>query len=366
LLTGAPAGDARFVFGIKPEELSFTEPSRLQVQQTLGGAWADSFDRGIGFITLAGTTGWRGTATQSGEDMFFGLRETCFQGWHDARTDLAQQGQDPNGVQLYFTDSLDKISVLVAPRSFMMRRSKASPLLMRYQIQLVVLDDASAPVNVIDSIMSALSNPLRWLSAVTGLQNALAQVQGFFQAATAVFNAATGIITGFINTGVAIIQGVVGAAIATVGAFSEATVALLNIGVQFSFAAANAFNVLASDVTLIKEIALPFQSLASLFNDAACSMANGFDLIGKFPSMDGFRGASTCSSTGGGDPASPFTLQGVSPFAYYIPSIEPSINVTPDSQLAMQALTGDPLLLMGQQPAVVDLMRRTTQGISTS
>src|SRR5277367_3573779 len=44
---------------IRPEELTRTDPSRMTVQQTLGGAWADDFGPGLGSINISGTTGWR-------------------------------------------------------------------------------------------------------------------------------------------------------------------------------------------------------------------------------------------------------------------------------------------------------------------
>jgi hypothetical protein len=143
-LQGAPGGPVEFNFGLRPEELTVTEPSRLTVQQTLGGAWADSFGVGVSTITLSGTNGWRGGLLSSGEELFRQLQTTCFTGWHQARADAIAQGQDPDDIELYFTDSLDDIAVVVAPESFQLRRSKTSPLLMRYQIKLLVLGGAKS------------------------------------------------------------------------------------------------------------------------------------------------------------------------------------------------------------------------------
>lgn len=364
LLTGGPGPDVAFNFGLRPEELTYQEPSRLQVQQTLGGAWADSFDRGVGTITISGTTGWRGTSFQSGEDMFLGLRETVYQGWHDARARAISEGSDPEGVQLYFTDSLDSISVLVAPKTFTLRRSKSSPLLMRYQIQLLVLGDADSPFSVFDPIIFALSNPLRWLLAVTGLGGLIDLIGSYLATAQAVFGAAFGVVQAFVNVGIALIQGVVGIATATVGVFGEIESSILSIGVQFCYAAASAFTVLADDTALLMEELHPIQAMSAAFHSAACAMKNAFDLIGKFPDYAAMRGASSCSSTGGGDPPSIFTVQDVNPFSYTLPSGPPLVSVTFGGQQALDALSVDPLQLRGQQDLVYGLIGQAANGVS--
>lgn len=136
---------------IRPEELSRFEPSRLAVQQTLGGAWIDGFDRGIITIKISGHTGWRGAGIGglgggfSGEAAFQNLRVNSFAAWHQARADIISGGGDPNVVQLTFIDTLNGFTDLVAPKSFTLRRSKTRPLLMMYSIEMLVLQDASIP-----------------------------------------------------------------------------------------------------------------------------------------------------------------------------------------------------------------------------
>src|ERR1035437_1247118 len=44
---------------VNPEDLTVTEPSRVAVQQTMGGAWVDSFGPGLRTINISGVTGWR-------------------------------------------------------------------------------------------------------------------------------------------------------------------------------------------------------------------------------------------------------------------------------------------------------------------
>lgn len=364
-LQGAPGGDADFNFGLRPEELTVSEPSRLTAQQTLGGAWADSFDRGIATITLAGHNGWRGGLLSSGEDLFLQLRATCFTGWHQARADAIAQGQDPDSVLLYFTDSLDDIASIVAPESFTLHRSKTSPLLMRYSIKLLVLGPADGPESIVDEIINGLSNPLRWLAAKLGLTQIVAQINRYVGLGRAVFGAAAAAITNFVNVGVQLFTSIADIAGQLQGQFSGA---ILSIGITYATAAATGFAVLADDATLSDSELLPLAQLSSAFVDAACSMSNGFNQIDAFPDYAAMRGASTCSSTGGGDPASVFTVQDVSAFAYVFPSGTPAVQVTDDAAAAMVVLTtqSDPLTLRGQQPAVADLMRRIGAGVAVT
>lgn len=364
-LQGAPSGPANFNFGLRPEELTVNEPSRLTVQQTLGGAWADSFDVGVSTITLSGHNGWRGGLLSSGEDLFQQLQATCFTGWHQARADAVAQGQDPDTVKLYFTDSLDDIAVIVAPESFALHRSKTSPLLMRYSIKLLVLGPADGPLSAVDQIINALSNPLRWLSAQLGITQLVAQINQYVGIARAVFGAAAQAITSFVNVGVQLFASVAEIAGEVQGQFVGA---ILGIGITYAVAASTAFAVLADDGTLSDSERLPMSQLSSAFFDVACSMTNGFNQIDQFPSYAAMFGASTCSSTGGGDPASVFTVQDVSAFSYVVPATAPPVQVTADAAAAMLALSGqpDPLTLVTQQAQVTDLMRRIGTGVTVT
>jgi hypothetical protein len=364
-LQGAPGGPVEFNFGLRPEELTVTEPSRLTVQQTLGGAWADSFDVGVSTITLSGTNGWRGGLLSSGEELFRQLQTTCFTGWHQARADAIAQGQDPDDIELYFTDSLDDIAVVVAPESFQLRRSKTSPLLMRYQIKLLVLGGADGPISEVDEIIEALSDPLRWIAARLNLTQVLAQINRAVGLARAVFGAAAQAITQFVNVGVQLFASIADIAAQLQGQFVGA---ILGIGITYARAASTAFAVLADDDTLSDSERLPLSSLSGSFNDAACSMISGFDQINVFPDYSAMRGASACSSTGGGDPNSIFSVQDVSPFAYVAPTSPPAVTVTDDAWAALRNLgfRADPLTMRGQQGDVTDLMRRSAVGVSVA
>lgn len=162
LQIGRPIGFAGtggfFSFNIRPEELTRYEPSRLAVQQTLGGAWVDGFDRGIITIKIQGHTGWRGFTPGSAQDavgnplttglpgelQFAQLRASSFLNWHAERARIVAGGGDPSVVELIFIDTLNGFTDLVAPKSFTLRRSKSRPLLMMYTIEMLVLQDLAS------------------------------------------------------------------------------------------------------------------------------------------------------------------------------------------------------------------------------
>lgn len=361
---GGAASPTRFTFGIRPADLTRHEPSRISVQQTLGGAWADVFDRGLSSITISGHNGWRGGIVLSGEELFAALRKTVFTDWHARRAAAIAAGKDPSTVRLYFTDALDQISVLVAPRAFDLRRYRASPLLMHYHIDLVVLDDAGAPTNIIDSIINALSDPLRWLAGVTGLGNVLALVNQYATEAVNVLGAIGGAVRGFINIGTSLIQGVSAAAQQVVGQFQASQAALLSVGSLYCRAASNGFAAVAADDTLQAQYRIPIMAMSSAFNDAACTMGNSFDQGRYFRDFSGLLGASACSSTGGGDPANPYTVAGDNPFKDIVPIAGAPALMTPDAQAAITTLAGDPIPLIGQTAAVGSLMSRAAAGVT--
>ncbi|HVB37360.1 MAG TPA: hypothetical protein VND92_02445, partial [Vicinamibacterales bacterium] len=251
-----------------------------------------------------------------------------------------------------------------APRSFALRRSRASPLLMRYQIALIVLDDAAGPDNVLDAIINALSDPLRWLAGVTGLGNVLTLVNSYATEAVNAVGAIGAALRGFINVGTSLVSGVAGAAQQAAGQFDESAAALLSIGSLFTRAGANGFAVLAGDDTLPSAQRIPLMAMSSLFNDAACTMDNSFDVGSYFRTFDGLLGASGCSSTGGGDPWNPYTVAGANPFEDVVPAVTAPVTVTPDAQQALAVLGGDPLPLIGQQAAVGALMARAGAGVT--
>jgi hypothetical protein len=124
---------------VRPEEISYEDPGRIAVQQTLGGAWADEFGRGLTQISLRGITGWRGNQDGDGETQFHNLRRDIFDGYYSERARASAAASDPDLIQIIFVDTLNDRTMIVAPQSFRLMRSKSRPLLHQYAIQLIGL-----------------------------------------------------------------------------------------------------------------------------------------------------------------------------------------------------------------------------------
>ena len=365
-LTGGTSGRVRFDLAMRPEELTISETSRLTVQETLGGNYADSYGRGVSSITLSGHNGWKGGLISSGEDLFWQLRDACFVGWHRKRDEARETGRDPNDVRLIFVDTLDNLDCLVAPKSFQLRRSKSSPLLLRYQIQLVVLDDQADSLGIIDTIVAALSNPMRWLSGVSGLGNVMGQAQGYLNDAKQILalpNLVRGAVGQLADTGLGLIGEVRDAATAARGVFDERGSSLLTIGQDYTRAARSVFAALAADDSLPAKDRFTLSRTSSLFLDAHCSMVNSFTAGRYFRSYEDLFGASNCSSTGGGREWSPYASASINSFEQILPAAPTAISVTAEASAAIRELGGDPLLLVGQHDRIASLATAAAEGV---
>jgi hypothetical protein len=265
--------------------------------------------------------------------------------WNRRRTQASASGIDPDTVELSFTDALDSVATIVAPRSFQLRRSKNRPLLFSYQIQLVELRDVKTSSSLLDTILAAFSNPLRWLAGVTGLGNVINQIQYYANKAMSVFGTiSTGIQT-FLATGTSLIGSVASMAQQVRGQFDSTVSALLTVGQSYAEAGANAFAALAGGGTLSAQDRLPAMAISSQFQDAACIMATGFNARITYPVYDGLDGASSCSSTGGGGPASLYTESLQNPFYSAVATAAPPVMATTPAVQAIAVLRGDPLAL---------------------
>lgn len=364
-LEGGDGQDVKLDLAIRPEELTVSEPSRLIVQQTLGGAWADSFDRGLVSINLSGMLGWRGNGFLSGEDLFAQLRETVFLSWHERRKEAIGSGQDPNTVRLTFIDTLDGLTYVVAPQQFTLRRSKSRPLLMAYQIRLVALSDADAPSGLLDKIIAALSNPLRWLAGVTGLGGVITTLQSYVSTGMALYGTASAAVGAFMGT-VAGVLGTVASVASTVrGEFIGTDSGLLSSARVLCQAGANALSALATDPALPDYMLLPARRLPALLTEADCTMANSFSLGRSFTSYDDLLGASNCSSTGGGEPPSPYVALGTNPFDDYFPVDVQRIGVSGAATAALETLQIDPLLLLGRDSFIARQLQTIADGVQS-
>ena len=356
--------DVNFTFALRPEELTRDEPSRIAVQQTLGGAWADCFGEGIKTINLSGHNGWRGSLLLSGEDLFAAMKAAVFTQWHQRRAQLVSQGSDPDVVTLTFADNLDNIASLVVPMTFRLQRSRARPLLMIYNIQLLELGPAGGAGSIIDQIIDALSNPEAWILAQAGLTNDVAQLQSFVTQAQNVLGAAAAAAGQFTSMATSLFTSVASTAQSVQGQFDSSVSTILSLGSTVAQAGRNAFSALAGAPGLSNDQMIPLIDMSATFNDVACLTANGFNSQSSFTTFDALLGASACSSTSGGDPINPFTAAGANPLADLFAATTAPILATPAAVNALAFLLTDPLLLIGQPAAITSALQTAAAGVT--
>lgn len=145
LMLGLTVGRWEYYFEPRPEDITYTHPTRASVVQTLGGAWVDDFGEGLVDIVLNGHTGWRaldaGHPLDDGMIKLYDLRHNLFEVYHQDRMAAAQDGLDPDdAVQLFLNDALHKIGFRVYPVSLQIRKNKSRPLLYQYQLRLTGLE----------------------------------------------------------------------------------------------------------------------------------------------------------------------------------------------------------------------------------
>lgn len=365
---GAIPIPVRFDFAIRPEDLTHNEGSRLQVSQTIGGAWVDAFGRSLSTINISGHQGWRGSYLLSGEDLFHELRATVFEDWHARRKTAAERGSDPSSVRLSFVDTLDGIRAEVVPKTFTLRRSRTSPLLMRYQISLVVVDDtADSILSRVDEIVGALSNPLRYIAGITGLRTILGQVDGYMRMATTALSAARVGIQQLGGIAVTLTTALSDIAAETRGAIDALSAPLFGTTLAVTSALRNSLYSLASSTDLTVNARGDLMRAAALWADVYCTASNSFAVGRYFRSFEELFGASLCSSTAGGRSWSTYAERGISPFSdLFLPdSSAPSrVAVSLESQAALSSLRGDPMRLVGREAEIGDLALTAASGIT--
>lgn len=367
--TGGILGIVLRILPIRPESISYPEPARLDAEQSLGGGWLDAFGRGIPTFTIRGSTGWRGGILSSGEDAILDLRDTVFIEWNKRRQEAIANGTDPDDVKLYYADTLNHRYGLCAVNSFVLERSRSSPLLSRYTITFTMLDDGDSTTELVDSIVTAITNPLRFLGAVTGLTSAIATVSSALSLAQAAFGAIATGIGNFALTGASLLQSLATTATSLRGQFDSTGSVLLSIGSIYTRAGANAFAALGAGSTLPAERRLAVARIASAYNDAACVIETGLKQSQAYPNYDDVYGASGCSSTGGGRPASAYAAADANPFTDIFSASTgdtASAILSTDGAAALASLNGDPINLIGETSMIGDLLTRAAAGVTVA
>lgn len=346
---------------IRPEELTRTDPSRVNMQQTLGDtAWADNFGPGLAQISLSGHTGWRtreGSALD-GEARFRDLYDKIYTQWHEKRKFAAMLGRDPDTVKLIFSDALDVFSCVVAPMSFTLRRSKSRPLLCQYQIQLTVMNDsiddtlmlgvggssvlssamkssgylnfgpvksaAATEALGLDSLTASVNRITSYLADARNFVNGtlLAPVQNFMRQTTRLY----GSVRNAISTG------------------SQIAGSLINIAKSVTMAGVNIFRTLAAVVAIPSIVRSQLMQVASAYSNIYCVLRNALRKQRYIQDYSDLYGSSNCSSTSGGRPLS--ALAGVNPFFSVVPTREAlPVSVTASAQKSILTLANaDPVI----------------------
>lgn len=341
---GAPVAFVDLV--IRPEDLTRTDQSRLAVQQTLGGAFVDNFGAGVPTITLSGHTGWRRTASSDDDGLarFQALKGAVFDQWHEQRQSNIAAGSDPNDVRLIFSDALDDMSVVVAPVSFTLRRSRSRPLLAQYQIVMNVIDTAlqNAPtasqfgfdaglIGSVTSRVSALGSLTNSINSITSSINSVrslvdstlvAPVTSFMQQTAQLYGAVRG----------------------TISAATGVTASLVSVAQATAQAGVNLFRTLSAVASLPTLAKAQLQALSGAYSNIFCILRNAAGSNLFYEDYSTLYGASNCSSTVGGRPAS--TLAGVNPFYQVVPTSGPApVSVTPSANAALSRIaSSDPVL----------------------
>lgn len=344
---------------IRPEDLTRTELSRTQVQQTLGGAFADSFGQGLTQINISGNTGWRGFNGVDGMKFFQNLRAGSFTLWHAWRAAHVVNGKDPNKIELIFTDALNNTCDLVIPQTFTLRRSRSRPLLCMYQISMIAIGDKDQSsssggfldgliqslglqsiVNAIGDIVTAVKNAVNFIQS-----DIIGPVTAFMQTACSIFNTAVAVI----ETPAALVSLVTGVAqsVAQCG---------FNMFTTLGAVAANAANITGS-----------LMQVQAAFSDIACAFSNAIAQTQTYPVYTGLYGASNCSSTvPGSSPQSQYTLNGTNPFYDVMgTNSPPPIQVSLAAQQAINTILNTDPVLSPLTPAQLAALATTiTNGIS--
>lgn len=320
---------------IRPEDLTRMESTRSEVVQTLGGGFADVWGRGLPTITIAGHTGWRGSPTRDGVQLFGDLRSLVMDQYTKRREDAAAAGRDPSTVKLIFVDVLDDFAYVVVPASFVLRRSRSRPLLCQYQITLRAvsgdLDEAKFRFVSEANKDVGTESMLDSLSQINRIMDGLGWVgKNFPEFAKA--------LIGFVGK----TQGILNQVLAIKGQVDAAMQPLFKVADLATQAARNIARSISTLAGLPMHVRSQLQQLGNAFHNCFCILRNSFRVRASLPDYSALYGASTCSSTSGGAPLSP--LRGVNAFELLSP-VSAQNHVTSGGLAALSLAAGnDPVL----------------------
>jgi len=302
---------------IRPEDLTRSESSRASVHQTLGrGAigWVDGFGEALPSCTIAGHTGWGAGGRPDGVEAFADLNGLVQKDYHSAKQSAIDSGMDPAGVKLLFIDMLDDFSWNVHPTQFILRRSRSRPLLFQYNITLqAVSTDIDNPLMLFPQ-SGGVAAGLTSLGGVIGKLRAIAgAIKGIISKVTGLANSILGpikeAIRGFVALTAAVLTIVKDTIGAITGAVSSIVGSIVGIARGIAQAGSNIFRSIAAIANLPASVKAEFSKISGAFHEALCILKNSLKPPRIYEDYSGLYGASNCSSTTGGRPASDYVDQ---------------------------------------------------------
>lgn len=350
---------------IRPEELTHTEPSRMMVQQTLGGAIIDNFGPGITQISISGHTGWKPGigGSDDGMERFKKLNNAVFKNWHTRREALVSQGQDPDSVRLILTDALDDFVYVVAPMNFTLKRSKSRPLLMQFNITLLAIGDSADPTKAFAVPPAKLELPsILKSSAITSIRDSIKKIKSYSDELAGMIDKTIGqpihdfnyLTADVLNTTTTLIAD--GA-----DATSGLTDSLLSISTEMSQAGGNIMRTYSAVTDIPANVKAKFMEIAGSYGNAFCILRNAFRKRPTYDDYDDLYGSSYCSSTAGGKPLSPYRNENV--FYRVLPVTESAaVSQTATASSATKTLASADPLTMSAGASTLQTMQAITSG----
>jgi len=341
---------------IRPEDVNIHDPSRNKNSQTLGSTWLDSWGRGIIKIRISGTTGWRGDGVKDGYAYFQEVKKTVYTLWHESRESKISNGSNPDDIQLVYVDQLNKLAVVVEPTSFDLKRNKKSPLIAKYEIAMTVLGSIGDFIDdEKDSIAEAINNPKqRFYDAQSNLAGVSSDQTSMVDTLKATGSAIADTAEVFVNKSNELLAKIDDLADSAINPVVTLSANIQRIG-------HNAFQLLATPYRLADQVKAALMEISSNFNDAYCSIVNGFGVLQTFPDFSDMFGASNCSSTGGGTPKSKYA--DINPFEELYNLEQSDISVSPLAKDAMAQLYIDPLTSTFSESEILDRLGIIAEGI---
>lgn len=349
---------------IRPEDLTHTEPSRLSTQQTLDGAWVDNFGPGLRTISITGHTGWRGqlsgrmdsVGTKDGFALFKELHDTVYRAWHAKREQAIKSGRDPNKVQLIFADLLDEMVVVVAPVSFVLRRSRTRPLLLQYQISLTVLADLG------EQAVKDLLPTVDEQAVPESLRDSLEKLSEWSRDIADLIDGSLGLASKeFMDTTTDVLRATQATVDSVTGSVDTVAASAIGVAKNLTQAGKNIFQTVAAVASVPVHVKARCMEIAAAYGNAFCTLSNAFRVRHLFPDYSALYGASYCSSTTGGRPLSP--LRNENPLYRLEPARPaPPVMQTPEAQQATEALATVDVLLAQPDTNMIAHMRTVAGG----